>query len=97
MEQGAFPFTHSENATRFCERILEAMTTICNLSHDESVRMMMEFWRDTADLESDPFIFHEPAYYYAMVIAHHPVIGDNRPEWYADPSLWPPPPGWCFH
>jgi hypothetical protein len=30
-----------------------------------------------------------------MTIIHHPTIGDNKPEWFRDRSLWPPPPGWC--
>lgn len=96
MHPDDFPFAQTEDAKRFCARIVEAMTRFCELSQQDSIRMIREFWADTQNLESDPLFYHEPPYYYAMAIAHHPVIGDNRWEWYADRSLWPPPPGWCL-
>ena len=91
-----FPFAKTEVMKRFCDRIVEAMAKFCGLSRQDSVRMIRKFWGDFDDLESDPLFFHESPYYYAMSIAHHPIIGDNRPDWYTDRSLWPPPPGWCF-
>lgn len=89
-----FPFAQTEDARRFCARIAEAMVRFSGLPRPNAIRMIREFWADTEDLESDPLLYHEPPYYYAMSIAHHPVIGDNRPQWYKDPSLWPPPADW---
>jgi len=91
-----FHFAQTEEAKRFCERIVEAMTIFGGLARMDSVRMINEYWSDVDDLEADPLFFHEPPYYYAMAIAYHPAIGDNRPDWYTDRSLWPPPPGWCL-
>jgi hypothetical protein len=91
-----FPFALTEETKRYCNRIAEAMTTFCGLDRRESVRMIREFWADIEDLDADPLFFNEPPYYYAMAIAHHPSIGDNRPNWYNDRNLWPPPPGWCL-
>ena len=94
MAPDGFPFARTEDANRFCSRIVEAMTRFCELPRQESMRMICEYWADIENIESDPLLYHEPPYYYAMSIAHHPVIGDNRPEWYTDRSLWPPPSGW---
>jgi len=90
-----FPFAKTDDANRFCARIADAMMRFCDLSRQNAIRMIREFWKDMDDLESaDPLLYHEPPYYYAMSIAHHPTIGDNRPLWYKDPSLWPPPTDW---
>ena len=58
--------------------------------------MIQGYWAGVKDIESDPFLYEEPPYYYAMCIAHHPQLGDNRVDWYRDPALWPPPLGWRF-
>ena len=97
MNADDFPFAKSDDAKRFCDRIADAMIRFCNLSPRNAVRMIREFWADTEDVESDPLLYHEPPYYYAMSIAHHPVIGDNCPLWYKDPALWPPPRDWSCH
>ncbi|MCR9212019.1 MAG: hypothetical protein NXI28_27690 [bacterium] len=90
-----FKFAKTEPAVRFCNRIIDAMTSHSDLHRDECVRMVCDYWSDVDDLEADPLLYGEPAYYYAMTIIHHPTIGDNKPEWFRDRSLWPPPPGWC--
>lgn len=92
--ENRFRFARTPKALRFCERIAEALVRMCNKDQDESVRLINLFWKQRADIEADPFLYEEPAYYYAMVIAHHPDIGDNRPQWYKDRELWPPPKEW---
>ena len=53
--------------------------------------MMMErFWAGVSDVR-DEDILRETPYYWAMSILHHPVIGDNQPEWYLGTRFMPPP------
>lgn len=89
-----FPFAKTEKAQGFCCRVSNALETFCNKSATESVDLIRKYWSDCIDLESDEYLYHESPYYYAMCIAHHPVLGDNNANWHLDSSLWPPPPGW---
>tara|TARA_R110002049_G_scaffold305056_3_gene501115 strand:+ start:77197 stop:77487 length:291 start_codon:yes stop_codon:yes gene_type:complete len=89
-----FPFAHDNKSVAFCCRIRDAMVRFCGVDEATADRMMRDYWGDVADVADDPLFFGEPAYYYAMCVAHHPTIGDNDPEWYRRPELWPPPSGW---
>ena len=89
-----FPFARNSDSIAFCCRIRDAMVQFCNIDATAAERMIREYWHGVADIAEDPFIFSEPAYYYAMCIAHHPLIGDNDPNWYRRTTLWPPPSGW---
>lgn len=89
-----FPFVHSDQGRSFCKRVHEALVRFCGKSDLEADSLLRAYWAKYDDIESDPLLYHESPYFYAMCIAHHPEIGDNQPGWYKDRSLWPPPSGW---
>lgn len=91
-----FPFVASDVSRRFCMRVVEALVKFCKKSEPEAIRLVNAFWKDVDNIESDPLLLHEPPYYYAMCIAHHPVHGDGSVHWHEEPGLWPPPPDWKF-
>ncbi len=64
------------------------------MEQDAAIASINAYWGDVADIESDALLFSEPAYYYAMCIAHHPEIGDGKINWIHDKDFWPPPKGW---
>lgn len=75
-------------------KIKEALCVFGGKQNDESDKLMRTFFGYVECIDDDPFLFREPPYYYAMCILHHPVLGDDKIEWYHDPELWPPPKGW---
>jgi hypothetical protein len=91
-----FPFAVTEDARKFCRRVVEALVTFCDKPEPEAIALVRVYWSNQTNLESDPILYEEPPYYYAMCIAHHPKIGDGNIGWYQDPGLWPPPQGWVF-
>jgi hypothetical protein len=91
-----FSFALSDESQRFCSRIVEALVKFCGKTELEAIALVRAYWEDQSDIESDPLLYHEPPYYYAMCIAHHPRIGDGRVVWWKEPGLWPPPQDWAF-
>ncbi|HYT91156.1 MAG TPA: hypothetical protein VEL76_20755 [Gemmataceae bacterium] len=91
---GEFPFARTELAYQFCQRVKDALLRFCGKTEAEAVQLIGEYWAHRENIEEDRLLFHEVPYYYAMCMAHHPVIGDNNPFWWKDPHLWPPPKGW---
>lgn len=91
-----YPFARTDETRRFCSRVEEALVTFCGFDADTARGLILRFWASYDDIADDEYLMHEPPYYYAMAIAHHPVLGDNQPEWYRDPRFWPPPEGWKF-
>jgi hypothetical protein len=89
-----FPFAKTEKAEQHCQRVKEALIRFCGKTDHDAERLVIEYWSDQSDIEADELLYHEPPYYYAMCIAHHPKIGDNKPDWHKDSALWPPPDGW---
>jgi hypothetical protein len=87
-----FPKAHTERAYRFCTRIKEALVAFSGKSQDEAVDLINETWKDVGDIESDPILYEETPYYYAMCIAHRDSPGSEL--WYKDKTKWPPPEGW---
>jgi hypothetical protein len=84
----------SENARVFCQEIKRILVEVSCKTETDAIRLINELWKNQNDIESDPLLYEELPWYYAMVIAHHPVIGDNQPMWYKDSNLWPPPEKW---
>ena len=76
-----FPFATTERAQRFCLRVKEAIVIFSGKSENEAETLIAKFWAGQDDIEADQLLYHEAPYYYAMCIAHHPVIGDNQPDW----------------
>lgn len=86
-----YQFAKTEQAQKFCEEILEAIVASSTVTEDIAISKIETYWEKRTDIESDPLLYHELPYYYAMCILHHPVLGDNVPFWWKDPTQWPPP------
>lgn len=91
-----YAFATTRESRVFCARIEAALMRFCGKSEDEALRLINGYWGHRSRLDDDPLLFSEPPYYYAMCMAHHPTLGDNRIDWQEDPALWPPPDGWAF-
>jgi len=89
-----FPFARNDHSRKFCGRVCDALVRFAGKSQEEAAGLVLRFWQDLDDIEDDELIYHEAPYYYAMCIAHHPLLGEGRDYWWQDESLWPPPPGW---
>ena len=89
-----FDFKTTAESKRFCERICHALVQFFRVDENQAVELVNAYWSDTSDIDSDPLLFSEPAYFYAMCIGHHSVLGDGRTDWAKDNRLWPPPKGW---
>jgi hypothetical protein len=92
-----FTIAQTDEAYRFCRRIKEALLLFCGKTDAEAIELINTYWHHAPDMEvRDPLLYHEPPYYYARCIAHHPGLGDGDVNWYKDKSKWPPPEGWVF-
>src|SRR5258708_4995232 len=91
-----FPFAVTDEARRWCQRIVEALVTFYGKTDPEAIRLVQAFYVRYEDIESNSMLYHETPYYEAMCIAHHPRLGDGRVFWWKEPGLWPPPEGWVF-
>ena len=89
-----FQFKTTVESHRFCERICDALSTFFGMDEDKGIELVNAYWSDTADIDTDVMLFTEPAYFYAMCIGHHPILGDGQTDWAKDSRLWPPPKGW---
>ena len=89
-----FQFKTNEESYRFCERICDALVQFIGIDADHAIELVNAYWSDTPDIDADPMLLSEPAYFYAMCIGHHPVLGDGQTGWAKDSRLWPPPKGW---
>lgn len=90
MREYAFSVT---NETRlFSDLVIKNLMRFGDLSEADAMGLLHRVWSDLPKFEDDDHRLHEPPYYHAMCILHHPELGDNRPEWWKDKQLWPPPP-----
>jgi hypothetical protein len=89
-----FNFKTSAESYVFCHRIREALTKFIGFDDQTAVSKINLYWDDVDSIDDDPLLMSEPAYYYAMCIGHHPMIGDGQKDWEHDERWWPPPPGW---
>ena len=91
-----YDFATTSESEAFCHRIEEALVAFCGKSEDEAIALINGYWLHRSRIDGDPLLFSESPYYYAMCMAHHPTLGENRINWHEDPALWPPPKGWEF-
>jgi hypothetical protein len=77
---------------RYCELVVECLVKCCGKTEGEAVELVNRFWGDIPSFPDDDYRLHELPYYSAMAICHHPILGDNTPEWWRDERNWPPPP-----
>jgi hypothetical protein len=94
MTPSPFTFDTSEESEAFCLRICDALMEVFGCSRDKAIWLVNQYWKDAKSIEDDPLLYHESAYYYAMCIGHHPVLGDGEKIWWKNAKYWPPPPGW---
>jgi hypothetical protein len=91
-------FARSEEAKAFCAKIRDALCEFGGYDPEPADHLIAAYWKDVCDIEvEDPLLYHEPPYYYAMCILHHPVLGDGDTWWYKNPALWPPPDKWLLY
>lgn len=86
-----FSFITTKDTYSYCCEVVDCLVNYCGKTQEESLYLVNFFWRDEPVFDEDDLRLHEYPYYWAMGIAHHWVLGDNQPEWYHDPQLWPPP------
>ncbi len=86
-----FSFKTTENTHKYCIEVVECLKTYCGKSEEKAIQLVNRYWENEGTFEDDDFRLHEDPYYWAMCIAHDRIIGDNRPDWDKDPTLWPPP------
>ena len=86
-----FNFATTEDTYPYCCEVVDCLVTYCNKTQEESLCLINLFWKSDSVFDEYHLRLHEYPYYWARGIAHHPVLGDNKPEWYHDSQLWPPP------
>lgn len=91
----AFTFKTSVESQAFCEQVCLALCNFFGMTMDQAQEKVNRYWHNVDCIDDDPLLFHEPPYYYAMCIGHHPIIGDGNPNWETDPRWWPPPLEWA--
>ncbi len=96
-EKSRYSFATTLQSERFCRRIEQALVCFCGKSEKQAISLINAYWRNRSRIDDDPLLFSEPPYYYAMCMAHHPTLGDNKIDWHEDPALWPPPKGREFN
>jgi hypothetical protein len=87
-----FSFKTTEDTHIYCCDIVECLVTYCGKTDEEALQLVNIIWKDGPIFDEYDLRLHEFPYYWAMGIAHHPVLGDDNPDWYHDRKLWPPPP-----
>jgi hypothetical protein len=89
-----FPMAKTGTARAFCREILHVLIEEGRFPEPDAVELIIQYWHNCDNIESDPFLYEELPYFYAMCILHHPSLGINRVDWFKDPELWPPPKKW---
>jgi hypothetical protein len=87
-----FSFTTTEETYKYCCEVVDCLVTYCGKTQEEALELVNLIWKDEPIFDEDDLRLHEYPYYWAMGIAHHPILGDNKRGWYHDRQLWPPPP-----
>lgn len=85
-----FAFDVSPDTQAYCEEVVYCLVTYCGKAEGHALSLVNRFWADE-NITQDNLVLHEEPYYWAMCIAHHPVLGDNQPEWWRNPKLSPTP------
>ncbi len=76
-------FITNQKSLEFLYQINKILQIELDISSEEAVSLINEFWSGIKDIDKDyPFLFRDEPFYYAFCIIHHPVIGDNKPNWY---------------
>lgn len=86
-----FPIAKTEDAYQFCCEIKAILIELTGCSEEAAAELILKYWKGVNNIEDNPFLYEELAYFYARSMIHHPVLGDGRLEWYRDLALWPPP------
>ena len=86
-----FSFPTTPETNEFCTVVVKCLVKYGNKSEEEALNLVNSFWEKAGEFTVDDYRLHEDPYYWAMCIFHDRQIGDNRPEWWKDPTLWPPP------
>ena len=90
-----FAFETTPTTQRYSEEVVDCMVKYAGRSQEQAIvllnRFMLESPFPLSVFDDNNYMLHEDPYYTAMCIIHHPVLGDNRPNWHGDPNLWPPP------
>jgi hypothetical protein len=81
----------TEEGRAFLKEIRQALVKCCGKTTAQAGTLTRQYFSHLRYLEDDIYLYRETPYHYAMCIAHHPVLGDNQPEWYFDQRYWPPP------
>lgn len=90
-----YSFKTTSESQAFCDRVCQALCVFFGMSKERAYDSINRYWHDVECIDDDPLLFHEPPYFYAMCIGHHPTIGDNNLAWENDPRWWPPPEEWA--
>ncbi len=86
-----FEFKTTKETYEYCVEVVQCLVLYCNKSEEEAIELVNKDWKDDGPFDENDYRLHEEPYYWAMCICHDRVLGDNRPDWFRDPALWPPP------
>jgi len=77
-----------ERLQRYCNLIVECLVHYGRLEESAAQHLVDESSLCAPKDELGRlYLYHEFAYYWAMMLLH----AKSNPEWYLDPTLWPPP------
>ncbi len=68
------------------EEIVECLIRYGHMTKDNA-EVVLERSGLLANIGEDSVVFHETPYFWAM----HLIYGSEKPRWFDDPKLWPPP------
>lgn len=85
-----FEFATTTETKVYCEEILRCMQQYGFMSSREAALELMNRYWAGEDFSDCDLRLHEDPYYWALSFLHG-IWGDNLPDWWKDPSLWPPP------
>jgi hypothetical protein len=86
-----FAFKTTEETYGYCLEVMQCLVSYCHKSEEAAIKLVNRYWQEYDLFDEYDYRLHEEPYYWAMCICHDRILGDNRPDWFRDPTLWPPP------
>jgi hypothetical protein len=85
-----FTFETTESTYAYCREVFECLQCYFDWTEQESLQLINNFWRASPILDDEDIRLHELPYYWSVCI-HLKASNQMCPNWWHDPSLWPPP------
>jgi hypothetical protein len=90
-----FTFETTEETYPYCQEVVECLQRYFQWTEQEALQLVNNFWKGTL-LSNDDITLHELPYYWSVCI-HLKACNQLRPNWWHDPSLYPPPADYFEH